>query len=218
MNSWLIKLSQASFNFLPNEGNVFRNCIMVINNFWTVDGTGYLLLVMVEKGITIIINIKDWTLWPVPSPVTAARANASSVFQLFSFLVVCSVMISKGFGFVAFFVSEEASSFCIQPKTDLAVTIQSTTLSWMEAKNPPQNKYCHKSQSAFIRCMSALVKVTHSLNHDGSPWQVYSRTCHRSCLVGRIACQHCRGNLWSSHVYCKGMATEIPEGWASSKA
>jgi len=35
------------------------------------------------------------------SRVTAARANASSVSQLFSFLVVCSGMISKGFGFVA---------------------------------------------------------------------------------------------------------------------
>jgi len=40
---------------------------MLIHNFITVDGTGYLLLVMVEKGgyrITtiIIINIKDWTL------------------------------------------------------------------------------------------------------------------------------------------------------------
>ena len=34
------------------------------------------------------------------SRVTAARANASSVFQLFFFLVVCSGMISKGFGFV----------------------------------------------------------------------------------------------------------------------
>jgi len=39
------------------------------------------------------------------SRVTAARASASSVFQLFSFLVVCSGMISKGFGFVAFFAS-----------------------------------------------------------------------------------------------------------------
>jgi hypothetical protein len=36
---------------------------MVIHSFRTVDGTGHLLLVMVEKGITIIIiNIKDWTL------------------------------------------------------------------------------------------------------------------------------------------------------------
>jgi len=37
---------------------------MVIHNFRTVDGTVYLLLVMVEKGIAIIIiiiNIKDWT-------------------------------------------------------------------------------------------------------------------------------------------------------------
>ena len=47
------------------------------------------------------------------STVTAARASASSVFQLFSFLVVCSGMISKGFGFVAFFASVEASSVYI---------------------------------------------------------------------------------------------------------
>jgi len=46
----LIKLSQVSFNFLPNEGNVFHNCIMVIHNFRTVDETGYLVLVVVEKG------------------------------------------------------------------------------------------------------------------------------------------------------------------------
>jgi len=45
--------------------------------------------------------------------VTAARANASSVFQLFSFLVVCCGMISKGFGFVAFFASVKAISVCI---------------------------------------------------------------------------------------------------------
>jgi hypothetical protein len=47
------------------------------------------------------------------STVTAARANASSVFQLFSFLVVCSGTISKGFSFVAFFASVKASSVCI---------------------------------------------------------------------------------------------------------
>jgi hypothetical protein len=32
---------------------------------------------------------------------------------LFSFLVVCSGMILRGFGFVAFFASVEASSICI---------------------------------------------------------------------------------------------------------
>jgi len=47
------------------------------------------------------------------SRVTTARANASSVFQSFSFLVVCGGMISKGLGFVAFFASVEASSVCI---------------------------------------------------------------------------------------------------------
>jgi hypothetical protein len=63
------------------------------------------------------------------SRVTAARGNAYSVFQLFSFLVVCIGMISKGFGFVTFFASEEVSSVCIQSKTDLAVTIETPTLS-----------------------------------------------------------------------------------------
>ena len=47
------------------------------------------------------------------SKVTTALSNVSSVFQLFSFLVVCSSMISKGFGFVAFFASVETSSVCI---------------------------------------------------------------------------------------------------------
>ena len=47
------------------------------------------------------------------SRVTAARANASSVFQLFSFLAICSGMISKEFRFVAFFASVKASSVCI---------------------------------------------------------------------------------------------------------
>jgi len=44
------------------------------------------------------------------SRVTAARANASSVFQLFSFPLVCSGMNSKGFGFMAFFASVKSSS------------------------------------------------------------------------------------------------------------
>jgi len=48
------------------------------------------------------------------SRVTAARVNASSVFQLYSFLVVCSGMISKGFGFVAFFAGVKVSSVCVQ--------------------------------------------------------------------------------------------------------
>jgi len=47
------------------------------------------------------------------SRVITALANISSVFQLFSFLVGCSDMISKGFGFVAFFASVKASSVCI---------------------------------------------------------------------------------------------------------
>jgi hypothetical protein len=48
------------------------------------------------------------------SRVTAALANVSSVSQLISsFLVDCSGMILKGFGFVAFFAGVKASFFCI---------------------------------------------------------------------------------------------------------
>jgi hypothetical protein len=47
------------------------------------------------------------------SRATTALAKFSSVFQLFFFLVVCSDMISKGFGLVAFFASVKASSVCI---------------------------------------------------------------------------------------------------------
>jgi len=47
------------------------------------------------------------------SRVTTALPNTSSVFQLFYFLVVCSDMISKGFGLVALFASVKASSVCI---------------------------------------------------------------------------------------------------------
>jgi len=49
------------------------------------------------------------------STVTATRANTSSVFQLFSFLVVCSGMISKRFGFVAFFASVKTSISPVLP-------------------------------------------------------------------------------------------------------
>jgi hypothetical protein len=47
------------------------------------------------------------------SRVTVALSIVSSVSQLFSFLVGCSGMILKGFGFVAFFAGVKASSFCI---------------------------------------------------------------------------------------------------------
>ena len=47
------------------------------------------------------------------SRVTAALSIASSVSQMFSFLVGCRGMISRGFGFVAFFVCVRASSFSI---------------------------------------------------------------------------------------------------------
>ena len=69
-------------------------------------------VIKIEKVIIININGLDPLIRSV-SRVTTARDNASSVFQLFSFLVVCSGMISKGFSFVAFFAGAEASSVCI---------------------------------------------------------------------------------------------------------
>jgi hypothetical protein len=70
---------------------------------------------------------------------------------------------------VAFFLSEEASSAFIQPKTDLAVTIV-TNPELSGTQNPLQNKHYHKSEGAVIHCMSALVKATRSsLQHDGLP-------------------------------------------------
>jgi hypothetical protein len=47
------------------------------------------------------------------SRVTVALSIVSSVSQFISFLVGCSAMILKGFGFVAFFAGVKASSFCI---------------------------------------------------------------------------------------------------------
>jgi len=90
-------------------------------------------------------------------------------------------MYSKGFGFVAFFASEEASYICIQAKTDLAVAIV-TNPELSGGQKPSTKKYCHKSEGAIIHCMSALVKATRS--SFSSRWLTMtgdSRTCHRSC-------------------------------------
>jgi len=81
-------------------------------------------IALLYKGNIFVLTWRDWVnnnnkhqgLDPLirsVSRVTAAHANASSVFQLFSFFVVCSGMISKGFGFVAFFASVKVSSVCV---------------------------------------------------------------------------------------------------------
>jgi hypothetical protein len=58
------------------------------------------------KLIIIIINIKDWaSLIRSVSRFTTVLAIVSSVFQLFSFPVVCIEMISTGSGFVSFSAS-----------------------------------------------------------------------------------------------------------------
>jgi hypothetical protein len=59
------------------------------------------------------------------SRVTTAHANVSSVFQLFSFLVVCSYMISKGFGLVAFFASVLVKASYVSIRLSCLVCIHS---------------------------------------------------------------------------------------------
>ena len=67
-----------------------------------------------KYNLNIIINIKHWTLWSVPSPelqllaLTLLRSSSCSP-SLWSVVV----WNSKGFGFVAFFASVKASSVCI---------------------------------------------------------------------------------------------------------
>jgi len=88
------------------------NSSLAIRDFWYV--TSYYNR---AKFVTVSHHLhKHHGLDPLirsVSTVTAARANASSVFQLFSFLVVFSGMISKAFGFMAFFASVNASGVCI---------------------------------------------------------------------------------------------------------
>jgi len=77
-------------------------------------GTNILLKTLFSNIIILIISIKDWTsLIRSVSRVTTVLAKVSPVFQMSSFLVVCSGMISTRFGFVAFFASVTASSVCI---------------------------------------------------------------------------------------------------------
>jgi len=71
-------------------------------------------IIIISSSSSSSINIKDLDpLIRSVSIVTTVLANVSSVFQLFFFLVVCSDMISKGFGLVAFFASVKTSSVCI---------------------------------------------------------------------------------------------------------
>jgi hypothetical protein len=64
--------------------------------------------------IIIIINIKYWTLWSVPSPELQLLSPSFLRSPNCSpSIVVCSGMILKGFGFVTFLVGVKASSVCI---------------------------------------------------------------------------------------------------------
>ena len=199
---------------------------MVIHSFRTVDGTVYLLLVMVEKGITIIIiiiiiNIKDWTLWPVPSPQ----------LQLLAPMLLPSSCCSPSLLSVVVWFHRLCGILCkwrSQFRLYSAENWPKLTWLWQYSHQPwsewRPKLFTKQTLSLKWRCHYSLyvsnwlkLHVLHS-HHNGSPWQVYSRTCHRSCWEGRVACQHCQQTLRSSHVYSKGMAKEIPEGSASWKA
>ena len=61
----------------------------------------------------IIISMKVGPFDPFRLQIYSCSPQRFLVFQLFSFLVIYSGMISKGYGFVAFFASVKASSVCI---------------------------------------------------------------------------------------------------------
>ena len=87
------------------------------------------------------------------SKVTTALSNVSSVFQLFSFLV-CSGMISEGFGFVAFFASVKASSVCIHLSCLVCLQLREKVRSYR----------CHVTGGVFFlvpfgRILLALLKL-----------------------------------------------------------
>jgi len=96
---------------------VQKHVVVVVVVVAAADAVVVIIIIIIFIVVVIIIfnrNIKDWTSVILSvSRFTAFLANVSSVFQLFSFLVVCCGTISTGFGFVAFFASVNASSVCI---------------------------------------------------------------------------------------------------------
>ena len=88
------------------------------------------------------------------SRVTAARANASSVFQFFSIVVVCSAMIPKGFGFVAFFASVGASFVCIHLSCLVCLNPQFATYVVI-CFVAIQGVACHRSQQCY--CLPQII-------------------------------------------------------------
>ena len=98
--------------FPPSTGpNIFLNTLTSkAHNFCSqLKVADYLSLTYQRAGKIIFYHhhhehqVSD-PLFRSVSKVTTALSNVSSVFQLFSFHVVCSSMISKGFGFVALYL------------------------------------------------------------------------------------------------------------------
>lgn len=85
-------------------------------------------------------------------------------------LLPCCLYWYDFIGFVAFFASEEASSACIQPKTDLAVTIVTNPeLSGCQIPFTKTNTVIKVKVPLFAVCQHWLkLHVLHS-HHDGSP-------------------------------------------------
>jgi hypothetical protein len=103
------------------------------------------------------------------STVTVALSIVSSVSQLFSFLVGCSEMILKGFGFVAYFAGVKASSFCnrnIQLPIATTIHIYSCHRLW--------TRTCH----VVVTCDPLNVVLT--TNYTACPEIGYDRFLARS--------------------------------------
>ena len=80
------------------------------------------------------------------SRVTAVRVNASSVFQLFSFLVVCSGMISKGFGFCGILCKCESQFRLYSSIFSSMLVIRSSRRMWSVCFVVIKGVACQRSQ------------------------------------------------------------------------
>jgi hypothetical protein len=112
------------------------------------------------------------------SRVTTALANVSLVFQLFSFLVVCSDMISRGFGLVAFFASLKASSVyihlsCLVCIQSVVHGVQSHFFCSHEGCILPEVNNFISAASILRLCKAVRVKFSHPYKNVGKTKVLY---------------------------------------------
>ena len=126
--------------------------------------------------------------------VTAARANASSVFQLFSFLVVWSGMISKDL-WHPLQVKKPVPSIFSRKLTWPCQYTHQPLVEWKPKILHNTNTVIKVKVPLFALCQHWLKLHVLCSHHDGSPWQVYSRKCHHSTEKGWLSVSTAKESL-----------------------